>query len=66
MVDPVRYEDALEQVQTLVEEESYEAAGAVLRGLHPADAAEVLAELEGEEQAQLMRQLETEQIASVF
>lgn len=66
MVDPVRYENAIEQVETLLDKDKHEEAANLLRGLHPADAAEVLAELEGEDQARLIRQLETGQIASVF
>lgn len=66
MVDPVKYQDALERVNAILEYDDYAAAAAVLRELHPADAAEVLAELESEQQAALVPLFDAEQLADVL
>lgn len=66
MVDPVKYDVALERIQSLLDIADYDAAAMLLRGLHPADAAEVLNELEDDEQAELVKRIETEQLADVF
>jgi magnesium transporter len=66
MVDPVKYEVALERIQTHLDAADYDAAATLLRGLHPADAAEILNELNDDEQSALVNRLETEQLADVF
>ncbi len=66
MVDPVKYELALERVHEYLEQGDYDHAAAVLRALHPADAAEVLAALEDEPQRALLLRLDTDEIAEVF
>ena len=66
MVDPVKYDVALERIQILLDAADYDAAATLLRGLHPADAAEILNELNDEEQTELVKRIETEQLAEVF
>lgn len=66
MVDPVKYEDSLDQVLTLLEARDFDAATDVLRALHPADAAEILSELEKEDQAELATRLNTEDLAELL
>jgi magnesium transporter len=66
MVDPILFNDALERVQTYLEDNDLEAAAAYLLSLHPADSAEVLAELEPEQQAAIIERLEAEDLAEVF
>lgn len=66
MVDPVKYEDALARVQALLEQDDFDSAAAILSGLHPADSAEILAELDEEPQRALVRRLETDEIADVL
>ncbi len=66
MVDPVKYDIALERIQELLDAADFDAAATLLRGLHPADAAEILNELNDAEQTELVKRIETEQLAEVF
>lgn len=67
MVDPTKFENAQETLHDFLELKDFDGAARVLRTLHPADAAEILAWIEDEEhQAELVRRLETEQLADVF
>ena len=66
MVDPVKFQDAVERINQILENGDYHAAAAVLRDLHPADAAEVLAELENEQQAALVPLFDAEKLAEVL
>ena len=66
MVDPVKYEASLDLVNAALEKGDFEGAADILRGLHPADAAEILAELDTELQHELVIRLETDELADVF
>ncbi len=67
MVDPTKFEAAQETLLEFLEHDDFDGAARVLRALHPADAAEILAWLDDEaHQAELVRRLETEQLADVF
>ncbi len=66
MVDPILFHDALERVQTALDTDDLDAAVAYLLSLHPADSAEVLAELESDQQAAILDRIEAEDLAEVF
>jgi magnesium transporter len=67
MIDPIKFESAQDTLRDFLEQRDYDAAAGVLRDLHPADAAEILAWIEEpEDQAEIVRRLETEHLADVF
>lgn len=66
MVDPIKMEDALEQMDQLLQTGDLDAAAEYLRDLHPADGAEMLATLEPDTQAELVARLEPDELALVF
>lgn len=66
MVDPIKIEDAMEQIEVLLQAGDLDGAAEYLRHLHPADGAEMLTELEPEQQAALVARLEPEELAGVF
>jgi magnesium transporter len=66
MVDPIQMSDALERVNAFLEAGQLESAVTYLRTLHPADIAEIIAELEPEQQAGIVEQLQAEELADVF
>ena len=64
MVDPIRIEDAMEQMEFLLHTGDVEGASVYLHQLHPADGAEVLAALEPQTQAALVACLEPQELAA--
>ncbi len=66
MVDPVKMQDAIEQMDALLAAGNPDAAAEYLRGLHSADAAEILAQLEPESQALLAPLFEPNELADFF
>ena len=66
MVDPIDLENAMEQIDGLLQAGDMDAAAEYLRNLHPADSAEMLATLEPQDQAAIMSRLEPEELAEVF
>jgi magnesium transporter len=66
MVDPILFQDALTRVQTALESNDLDGAVAYLLALHPADSAEVLAELEPEQQGAILERIKAEDLAEVF
>jgi magnesium transporter len=66
MVDPVKMEDALEQIGLLLQEGNYDGAAEYIRSLHPADGAEMLTTLEPDAQAEIVTRLEPDELAVVF
>ncbi|MCB0045004.1 MAG: magnesium transporter [Caldilineaceae bacterium] len=66
MVEPIKIEDALQQVTDLLTTNQAEAAGEFIRTLHPADSAEVIAMLEPEQQAQIAARIEPVELADIF
>jgi magnesium transporter len=65
-VDRIDAEDALEELRPLLRDERIDQALALLGSLHPADQAEVIAELEADERAPLLGRLTTEALAEVI
>ncbi len=65
MVDPIKIDDALEQIQKLLADHDYDGAAEYLRTLHPADSAELLATLDSETQAAIVARLEPAHLAQV-
>ncbi len=66
MVDPIKLEDAMEQMEVLLQAGDIDAATEYLRALHPADGAEMLATLEPEDQAAIIARMEPDELADVF
>lgn len=66
MVDPIKVSDALAQTQQFIEVSDFDGAAAYLRDLHPADAAEVLALLEPDEQAAITQLFNPGQLADIL
>ncbi len=66
MVDPVKIEDAMEQIEILLQAGDLDGAAEYLRQLHPADGAEMLTTLEPDQQAAIVARLEPEELADVF
>jgi magnesium transporter len=66
MVDPVKMADAMAQMEILLMAGDLDAAAALLRTLHPADSAEIVASLPTEIQAALVARLEPDELAGVF
>ncbi|MDQ7030738.1 MAG: magnesium transporter [Ardenticatenia bacterium] len=66
MVDALVLDDAVETVRHLLAQERLDEAAAYIRGLHPADAAEVLARLTPEERLPIVRRLSPEELAHAF
>ena len=66
MVDPIKMEDAMEQIELLLQAGDFDGAVEYLRSLHPADGAEMLSTLEREDQAEIVTRLEPDELAEVF
>jgi magnesium transporter len=66
MVDPIDLDNAMEQIEVLLQAGDLDAVAAYLRNLHPADSAEMLTTLEPQEQAAIMQRLEPDELAEVF
>jgi magnesium transporter len=66
MVDPIKIEDAMEQIEFLLQAGDLDGATEYLRTLHPADGAEMLTTLEPDQQAAIVARLEPEELAEVF
>jgi magnesium transporter len=66
MVDPVKMEDALEHIESLLQVGNFDGAAEYIRSLHPADGAEMLTTLDSEDQAEIVTRLEPDELASVF
>ena len=66
MVDPIRLQDAVEEMVLLLESGDLDRAETYLRSLHPADAAEVVFALAPEYQAALIERLEPQEVADIF
>lgn len=66
MVEPIELSDALERLNAYLENNDLESAVAYLRTLHPADRAELLSELEPEQQAAIIEHLHVTELAEVF
>lgn len=66
MVDPINLTDVASYVVNLIEQNKFDEAAAYLRGLHPADSAEIITNLESDEQAAVVERLEPPELAQVF
>ncbi|MBX3011837.1 MAG: magnesium transporter [Caldilineaceae bacterium] len=66
MVDPINTNDAATYVQTLLQTDNIDEAAVYLRGLHPADSAEILTFLEPMQQAAVVERLQAPELAVVF
>lgn len=66
MVDPININDAATYVLNLLQDKSLDEAAVYLRGLHPADSAEILTLLEPEQQAAMVDRLQAPELAMVF
>lgn len=66
MVDPININDAATYVLNLLQNNNVDEAAIYLRGLHPADSAEILTLLEPEQQAAVIERLQAPELAMVF
>ncbi len=66
MVDPIKMEDAMEQIELLLQAGDFDGAAEYVRALHPADGAEMLSTLEPEDQAEIVTRMEPDELAWVF
>lgn len=66
MVDPIKMEDAMEQIELLLQAGDFDGAAEYLRALHPADGAEMLSTLEPKDQAEIVTRMEPDELAMVF
>jgi magnesium transporter len=66
MVDPIELNDALERLHAYLDGQDIAGAIDYLRTLHPADSAELLAELETEQQGAIVERLHATELADVF
>lgn len=66
MVDPININDAATYVLTLLQDNRLDEAAVYLRGLHPADSAEILTLLETDQQAAMVERLQAPELAMVF
>ena len=66
MVDPINVQDALEETRNLLQADLMDEAAVYLRGLHPADGAEVMTELEPDEQAAMAARIEPKELADIL
>jgi magnesium transporter len=66
MVDPINLNDAADYVLNLIEQQRFDEAATYLRGLHPADSADIITELEETPQAEIVDRLEAPELAQVF
>lgn len=66
MVDPININDAATYVLTLLQDNKLDEAAVYLRGLHPADSAEILTLLEADQQAAMVERLQAPELAMVF
>lgn len=66
MVDPIKMEDALAQIEQLLQDGNFDGAAEYIRSLHPADGAEMLTTLERSDQAEIVTRLEPDELAVVF
>lgn len=66
MVEPIDIGSAREQVANLIEANHYDEALKFLLALHVADSAEIITELEPEQQAAMVERLQATELAEVF
>lgn len=66
MVDPININDATTYVLNLLQNNNFDEAAIYLRGLHPADSAEILAWMEPEQQAAMVERMQAPELAVVF
>lgn len=66
MVDPINLDDALAQIEHLLQAGNFDGAAEYVRNLHPADGAEMLSELEPTDQGEIVTRLEPDELALVF
>jgi magnesium transporter len=66
MVDPININDAATYVLTLLQSDNLDEAARYLRGLHPADSAQILTLLEPEQQRAMVDRLQAPELAMVF
>ena len=66
MVDPINMTDATTYIAGLTQESYFDEAADYLRGLHPADSAEIITELPTEEQVAIVQRLEVSELAQIF
>lgn len=66
MVDPINMENALAQIEQMLQEGNFDGAAEYIRTLHPADGAEMLSTLEPGDQAQIVTRMEPDDLAVVF
>ena len=66
MVDPININDSATYVLTLLEDNKLDEAAVYLRGLHPADSAEILTLMEPEQQGAMVDRLRAPELAMVF
>jgi magnesium transporter len=66
MVDLINMEDALAQIEKLLQDGNFDGAAEYIRTLHPADSAEMLTTLEPTDQAEIVTRLEPDELAVVF
>jgi magnesium transporter len=65
MVEPIKMEDVMEQMEALLRAGDLDGAIEYLRALHPADGAEMLVTLEPESQAAIVTRLDPDELAGV-
>ena len=66
MVEPIRIEEAMEQIDYLLQAGEFDQAAEYLSALHPADSAQILVALEPDAQAALVARLELGILADLF
>ncbi|MCB0124795.1 MAG: magnesium transporter [Caldilineaceae bacterium] len=66
MVDPINLTDVASYVLSLIEQNKLDEAAAYLRGLHPADSAEIITNLDADEQAAVVERFDPPELAQVF
>jgi magnesium transporter len=66
MVDAININDAATYVLNMLQDNNLDEAARYLRGLHPADSAEILTTLEPEQQAAMVERLQAPELAMVF
>lgn len=66
MVEPINITDVASYVLSLIDENKLDEATDYLRGLHPADSAEIITNLEDIEQAAVVERLQPPELAQVF
>ena len=66
MVDPINLTDVASYVLNLIEQNKFDEAANYLRGLHPADSAEIITNLDSDEQAAVVERFDPPELAQVF